>query len=414
MASVNFNLKEPNSKTETLIIARVYYSGRSFKLSTQQKIDPLFWDSVKQRARVTHKNRHHSNLNLALDSLVVTINKAHLDFQSQNVVPTKLQFKQKINFMDSGGITLMGFFDVFMRAKNGKVSHNTFKKYISCKNHLLEYQRIRKKQIDFPDVDFDFYYDWINYFYSHLGSSANTAGKNVSILKVVLNEATEQGVNQNLTFRSRKFKIPNFPTDYVYLKLSELDTLYNHKPSSKKLERVRDSFLIGCYTGLRFSDFSSITLANIQTLSDRSGNPVEVIKMRTQKTKTQIVVPINKRVKSIILKYSKNGTLKLPFISNQKMNQYIKELCREAGLINPVEVIRSVSGQPVKKTYAKCDLIITHSARSTFISNAIISKIPEKAIMQMTGISSKTTLQRYNRLSVEENAIYMSDNPLFK
>lgn len=96
------------------------------------------------------------------------------------------------------------------------------------------------------------------------------------------------------------------------------------------------------------------------------------------------------------------------------MNQYIKELCREAGLINPVEVIRSVSGQPVKKTYAKCDLIITHSARSTFISNAIISKIPEKAIMQMTGISSKTTLQRYNRLSVEENAIYMSDNPLFK
>ena len=412
MASVKYNLKNRNSKSKSLIFACVYYEGKTLKLSTKQKIQPEFWDFSKQRARVVASRGHHSDINLFLDSLVVIINKAHLEFQRENITPSKNQLKNKINLLKSGKVTLMKFIDTFVKSRKSKMSHNTIKRYISCKNHLIAYSKKRRKTIDFADIDISFYNDWLDYFYTDLDSSVNTAGKNISVLKAILSEATERGINKNTTFLSSRFKTPYFATDYIYLTLSELDVLYRYKAPIKRLERVRDMFLIGCYTGLRFSDFSEIKPANIQTIS-HNGKKVEVIKLRTQKTKTEIVVPLNKKVKKILKKYLVNSELNLPSISNQKMNQYLKELCRDAGITKHVEVLKSVSGQPVRKTMAKCDLVITHSGRSSFVSNAVLSGISDKAIMQMTGISSRTTLQRYNRLSVVENAIYISNNPLF-
>ena len=79
-----------------------------------------------------------------------------------------------------------------------------------------------------------------------------------------MNEATDRGYNKKMDFRGRKFKRLAEPVESIYLNLEELERIrgldLTQKPS---LERVRDLFLIGCYTGLRYSDFTNIKPENI-------------------------------------------------------------------------------------------------------------------------------------------------------
>src|SRR5690606_27162726 len=106
-------------------------------------------------------------------------------------------------------------------------------------------------------------------------------------------------------------------SDTVYLSIKELERFEKlNLSATPRLDRVRDLFLIGCFTGLRFSDFTQINEENINF--EKS-----MLLIRTQKTSERVAIPLHKTVKSILSKY-KN---KLPkSFSNQVMNNYIKEV----------------------------------------------------------------------------------------
>ena len=90
-----------------------------------------------------------------------------------------------------------------------------------------------------------------------------------------MNEATERGYNTNLEFRNKRFKTLREEADNVYLSIDELQKIEKiDLKASPKLEKVRDLFLIGCYTGLRFSDFTQINPENI--ISNNNGNGINV------------------------------------------------------------------------------------------------------------------------------------------
>ena len=92
------------------------------------------------------------------------------------------------------------------------------------------------------------------------------------------------------------------------------------------LDRVRDLFLVGCYTGLRFSDFSRLTPKNIAD---------GFIEIEQSKTGDSVVIPVHSVIKKIIKKY--NGLP--PTISNQKFNTYLKDIC---------ETVPSLKGHRIK------------------------------------------------------------------
>ena len=104
----------------------------------------------------------------------------------------------------------------------------------------------------------------------------------------------------------------------MYLNDSELTQIYNIDLSlAKRLDRVRDLFIIGCCTGLRFSDLSQLCADNF------SGDGTITIK--TIKTGHTVVIPLHTRVRLIMEKYGYD----LPKIpSNQKFNEYIKEVAK--------------------------------------------------------------------------------------
>ena len=116
-------------------------------------------------------------------------------------------------------------------------------------------------------------------------------------------------------------------------------------------------FAFQCFTGVRYSDIENISREDIKA---------STWNVRTQKTHQIIEIPLNSYALSILAKYS-DYPQPLPVISNQKMNDYLKELCKIAGIDEPVKTVRYKGSEPIENTYKKYEVIGTHTARRTFV-----------------------------------------------
>jgi integrase len=209
-----------------------------------------------------------------------------------------------------------------------------------------------------------------------------------------MNEATEHGFNNNLSFKGKRFVTVREKADTIYLTRSELESMISLDLSDKpKLERVRDSFIIGCYTGLRFSDFSTFDPSKIQD---------NFIEITQTKTGDPVVIPIHHHVDNIIKKY--NG--KLPrSISNQKMNDYIKDIASHVPeLKTEVEIKFTKAGERNSETFQKWQLVTTHTARRSFATNEFLEGTPTLTIMAITGHKTEKAFLKYVRVTPSEHA----------
>ena len=269
---------------------------------------------------------------------------------------------------------------------------------------LEEFKALTKTEVDFDTIDMDFYDRFIK-FLTNEGYTKNTIGGFIKNVKIFMNEAIDRNLTKNLEYRNRKFKILEEQVDKIYLSQKELLKIYNMKLSGiyKKYERVRDLFIIGCYTGLRFSDLIEVRSENIV-----NGNQ---IKIRTEKTQEIVYIPLHKFVRSIIKKYHGN----LPsVISNQKMNDYLKEIGELAEINELIKVSITRGGNTETEVSKKYDLITTHTARRSFATNAYLMDIPSISIMKITGHRTEKSFMKYIRISQEDNANKLLNHPFFK
>lgn len=225
-------------------------------------------------------------------------------------------------------------------------------------------------------------------------------------MKTLLNEATDRGYNKSLEFRSRKFKRLNEPVESIYLNQEELNKMYTldlrEKPT---LERVRDLFIIGCYTGLRYSDFTKIQPENIIKEKDST-----YINIMTQKTSIRVVIPVNPKLQEILNKY--DGFIPKP-LTNQKMNKYLKIIGLMAEIDKYIIITRIQADIKKKIKIAKYQLIKTHTARKSFATNAFLSGVPTLSIMKITGHLTEGQFLKYVRITQEENAVSLSNHKFF-
>jgi integrase len=295
------------------------------------------------------------------------------------------------------------FAELFIEESKATKKWGTVKTYIQTVNRLRDFN----PSLDFKDFTIEFYYKFVNYLTDDCGIYDNTVGKHIKNLKAILNDATERGINTCYDFRKKKFRTFRSTADTVYLTLSELEKLYTLNLTRRPgLERVRDLFVIGCYTGLRFSDLSRITPANIM----RKDGKV-YISIRTLKTGHQVVIPLNSVSESILNRY--DGQVP-PAIANQKMNDYLKEIGKKAGLSKEVQYTRTKGGIVVTLTDHKYNLITTHTARRSFATNAYLSGVPALAIMKITGHKTEGAFMAYIKAGQEENAINLAKHNFFQ
>lgn len=303
-------------------------------------------------------------------------------------------------------ITLFGFIEKFIddsingrRLINGqKVNDRTIKRYATTKQILQDFQKTYKQSIDFETIDLDFYKDFNAFMTVKKDYAPATMGKHISTLKTFLHAATEEGININLKYQSKSFKAVEAVSDEIYLNEVELAAMYALDLSDNiRLDRVRDLFLIGANTGLRFSDFTTIKAHNLKKVAN--GYNLEII---PEKTKDRVVIPVNGIVKDIMTKYS---NVLPPPISNQKFNDYLKEVAEKVPQLHELDSRVFVKGgKEHREEVAKWKRVATHTARRSFATNAFKNGQRAQNIMAITGHRSEKAFMAYLKLSAYEYA----------
>lgn len=299
-------------------------------------------------------------------------------------------------------MTLMRFFDEYILECKTAINRHTGRplgkanatKYTNMKNVLNDFKTYRGKEFDFQDIDRKFYNELINFMIEKKDYSVNTYGRAIKFIKTVLHAATDQGYNTKEDFK-KVFRGTSEQSDSFCLDENEIQKLYEKDLSHcEKLEKVRDMFIIGCWTGLRFGDFTTIQKSDIDMAKNR-------IRVFTSKTKHKVVIPIHWMVKAIIEKYE----YKLPEpISNQKFNLYLKDAAKEAEINEPFVKKITKGGKELTISHLKHEVISSHCARRSFATNSFKRGIQPYLIMQITGHKTEREFIKYLKISDEEYA----------
>jgi integrase len=415
MAIANFYLKNPKDTTEeTLIYLFFNYDGKRLKFSTGQKIAPKDWNDKKQEVKSSFTGS--IEINNLLKGIEKEVQKIYLTHKAAGESPSSTIISKELSEVFRNPDNLKGkkffeVFDQFIESTNSKVKYRTTQKYMTLKAHLQEFQQKKRFTIDFETLDVNFYDKFMQFLITEKEMLNNTAGKNMAVVKTFLHWATDRQLNTKGDFK--KFKVVGNEADIVFLEYNELMQVFNFDFSSTpKLEKVRDVFCLGCFTGLRFSDLSKLKPENIKG---------DYILINTFKTKETLKVPLNSFSKSILQKYLDRPGF-LPVISNQKMNDYTKELCRLAGIDQDLTLTKFRGAERIEFTKPKYEFVSTHTARRTFVTLSLEQGMRPEIVMQITGHKEYKTFKKYIKITDKVKEAEMlriwdgkrGENPLMK
>jgi integrase len=406
MASVSFVLKDPNSTEPTLIYFIVRHGNKRLKYSTGEKVIPEHWDAKNYKARGRTGDAKDINNQLPRYKEVYRKYLAYLDGAGEPFDLNHLKdlLEERFKAAPAQRVPyLVDFAENYKATANKK--HTTLKAYGAAISKLKAYERAKKTKLRFEDIDLEFYYSYRDFLINQ-GLALNSIGGAIKNLKVFMEVSFDSDLHKNQTFKNKRFKVEQEDTTQIYLTESELDALLSLDLSNNtRLEVVRDYFILGCRTGLRFSDLQSMVKENI--IETESG---PMFKIRTRKTGETVFIPMHAQSLAILDKY--NFTLPR-LISNQKFNSYIKEVAKVAGIDTDTTTHRTEGGQSVEKVSPKFELVSVHTARRTFATLAYKAGLPASSIMKITGHKTERTFQKYIKLTNQEHAELLAKTAFF-
>jgi integrase len=407
MPEAKFVLKQPKSKETTLVYLFFYFNNKVLKYSTGQKIKPKFWNAEKQRAKETMQFLQYGEFNSYLNKVQNNINNLYRRFINDDVIPSPLQLRLGLHeaLLKTGTKSKNSLPDFIQEIIDTSVKRpNTIKNYKQTLKKLIEFKSMRKMELTFESIDLTFYENFIKYCLE-MKYSTNTIGGLIKNIKVFMNEAFDRKLTTNTEYKNRKFKTLDEETENIYLTTKEIEKLYNLDLSKNlRLEKVRDMFIISCYTSLRYSDL--IQLTNDNLIDNKTK-----LKIKTEKTGETVIIPLHRFIRNILIKY--DGLPEYD-ISNQKMNEYLKELGEIAELNDNVFISSTKGGEKLNKGYKKYERITVHTGRRSFATNAFITNIPTISIMKITGHRTEKAFLKYIKISQAENANKLINHRFFK
>ena len=274
-------------------------------------------------------------------------------------------------------------------------AETTIKRAKVIKNHLYTFD----PNLSFHDITEAKLLLFVEYM-KNLPLVNTTIQTNFRKFAQFLNWATKEGYNKNDAYKTFDLKLRGTSgkaNEPITLSWDELMTVYKLDIPEKKncLKHVRDVFVFQCFTGLRYSDVYNLRRYNIK------GDCIEIV---TVKTDARITIPFNDYSRTIIDKY-KDVCFKddkaLPVISNQKMNEYLKELGELAGFTQKETIVRYIGNEAITEVMPKSELLSTHCGRRTFVSIGSYLDIPYEIMAKWTGHSSEAMMARYRK--IDEN-----------
>ena len=419
MASINFYLKNTDVKStsKTAINLIFNYDGNRLKMGTGLSILPKFWNSKTQRARETQEAKEFEIINKKLDLLEERLEKIYNKYIEKGILPEPEVLKHELINDDNILIRpknkedFWGYFDVFVEEKRKIVAKGDVRDYDkSLRKHLKKIEEKNKTPLYFDlfknspgniveKLDYYLEFEAVN-AEGDYGLKVNTIGKIHKTIKAFLNWC----FNNDITTR---FDLKHLPTiveeqENIYLTEVELERIQQLELEGDE-DVIRDLFLIGCETAMRYSDFTRLTNDNI-----KQG---EMICYRPKKTtkdyngrKGEIYIPFSDRVEDI-LKKNNHSFPELRPIGISDFNSTLREICKKAEINSPFIKEYKVGGKMIRKEYLKYECVTSHTARRTFCSLKYLANWDTNIIMNFSGHTSEKNFKTYVKLDALEKAL---------
>lgn len=389
-AKLNLNLDKNIGEKPLTVFHSVHHKGNRFRISTGQAVEKKHWDKENQKVKRTRTN--YEVFNSIFKKQTNDIERIILNLEmagqpvTKDLIVSRLPWTNSIEVKDLKPLSL---FQKFITDHGSDRAARTVKGYNTTLSYLTKYSNSLSEPLSFNSFNDDFY----KRFRDFLGMFDNSFGFYIKNLKIFLNWAKEKGFHEFEYYR--KWKIPNEDgKDHFFLKHDEI-LLLSKTTFEPRLERVRDLFLMGCYCGLRYSDL--VTL--------KPGHVIDgMISKVALKTNEPVKIPVIPELQELFNKYWSNEK-PLPEISNQKGNEYLKELAKIAGLQRKFNYTQKKNKTTEETIHEAWEMMSWHVARHSFITNCIQLGVPQDVVRRVVGHSSFKTLKKYIQNDDEFNKV---------
>ncbi len=288
---------------------------------------------------------------------------------------------------------------IFEYVRKSKRSNAYKRRYRNVANKLSAFENSRGIKIMSDNFTCDIAEDFI-YFLKNQNLMQNSIRQLYEGISYMFRLMAKRGYAVNFSFE--EINIEKEESTQIYLTTDELQRIYELKFRDKKTEKIRDLFILGCFTGLRYSDYSRVDVANFDG---------KAIKIKTKKTGEIVQVPANSYVREILAKY--NGHIEYRN-SRYNFNCRIKTMCMRVGINEKILVEYTRGHKVVRESKKKYDLVGSHTARRSFATNAYLEGIPTARIMLLTGHKTEQSFFNYIRITKSENAEMLAEHPFFR
>ncbi len=378
--SILFWLKTAQQKEgQAPIYARVTVDGKRSEISLKRWHSVTLWDARANRSKA--RGIEAKQLNHYLDEVYSRLLACHSELSKEQKLITAKAIKARYLGEDDTRKTLLDIIRYHNDTMTSVLKQGTLKNYKTTEKYLKEFLNKKLKTTDIPlqQISYSFVVDFEQYLKTASKSklqSLNNNGimKHLERLKKLLNLAVKLEWTTKNPFANFKMKFTKY--DRAFLTKEELQHLEDYHFKNKTYQIARDVFVFSCYTGLSYIDVKNLTENHMVKGIDGR----EWIYSKREKSQQAIKIPVLAKAQYILSKYETNPKTKqvLPVYSNQKLNQYLKEIA----------------------AICKIDKHLSfHVARHTFATTVTLSNgVPIETVSKLLGHSKLSTTQIYARV----------------
>ncbi|SIT98338.1 Site-specific recombinase XerD [Epilithonimonas bovis DSM 19482] len=391
---------------------RIKWDGNIVAFNLGYRVEVQKWSTETQRckANTTHGNKKVSAsvINRKIQLFESACEKTFQKYEIDDLIPNQDQFREWFN-VEIGRTpkeelksekNFFEIYDMFVNEEsiNSQWNFRTLQKMKTQKKVLEEFDH---------DISFEkFNEQYLSNYQRYLegkNHKNSTISKELAALKWFLKWAMKKGYTKSGEFEKFKPKIKNVQKKIIFLNKSELKRFTEYEiPTDKSyLEKIRDVFLFQCFTGLRYSDVFNLKRSDVKD---------GYLEITTLKTADNLIIELNSYSRKLLNKYIDvefEHNKALPVISNQKMNDYLKELAELAEIDELVTQTYFKGNERIEEVLPKYSLMSTHAGRRTFVCNALSLGIPPQVVMKWTGHSDYKAMKPYIDIADEIKATAM-------
>lgn len=376
------------------------HSGKQFEYYTKEKCKPEQWDAEKMKFRRSMAG--YQEANELLESLTDKLRKAYREARNAGTVITNDLLRAALAGESKtvpAQYDLVKQYAAYLEARKTELKASTLKSMRNTLSRLTRYSSaVGGLRVD--NYTGEVHGDLVAAMLNDMGpTSVGVVCKHLITFFTYCRDT----LHLNLSPRHATIKKESAPSDRIHLTEADLQKLET-ATLPQHLDRVRDAFLFQCYTGLRYADLWRLKANHIEP---RNGYrvicilPEKSVSRHAAKIK-RIEIPLLDHAERILNRYADPDAYRLlPVLSNQKMNDYVKDVARLAGITDLVDTVEYVRGVPRLISVEKWKLVSSHVARHTFATLSLIKGVPLEVVSKSLGHSNLSTTLIYAKVADE-------------